>query len=106
MITDAAVLAQGAAEDKCRQAERATAAAAAEKELLKKAEERLSGELATATEKLRQLEAALEATTKGAEMRELEAKREIIKLRSELRRTEEERDILKKAAAFFARGPD
>lgn len=41
---------------------------------------------------------------KNAEL--LEAKREILKLRAELRRAEEERDILKKAAAFFARGPD
>jgi transposase len=36
----------------------------------------------------------------------VEAKSEILKLRAELRRTQEERDILKKAAAYFARGPE
>lgn len=36
----------------------------------------------------------------------LEAKQEVLKLRAELRRAQEERDILKKAARYFAQGPE
>ncbi len=36
----------------------------------------------------------------------LEAKSEILRLRAQMRRVEEKRDLLKKAARYFARGPE